>query len=727
MLRAASVLLALSFACAPDEPAPAVPRWQTERQLDFLRFACAAPLDPADIAHVQVHLTCASRLPGHRVADGAVPDDAWDRVFDGVWRLRDMSDFNVMRMLGLLYAHEGHPALSPALWQRIDEAVLSFKYDYRDPTPAREVDGEPVVDAMWYWSENHDLIFRTCEYLAGQRHPDREFAVSGMTGAEHMARARAEILRWIEFRSRWGFVEWHSDVYYDLDLQPLLLLAEWAEDEEVARRAAMALDVMWLDIALHLHRGNFGATHGRSYIKDKAAAELGDVFDGARLLFDDTSLGYARPSSYLAGLLAATTTYALPWAIHEIARDDAPMLDRERMNLPLDETPPPTWDTPVPAPPHGLSYGATDLPLWWSMNAYTAWPLLPLTIETGQKYDLWDSQLSHLNVVLELVDLTQDTAGIVEDLYPLYAAFWRIFNIELLKEVHTVTYRTADYMLSSAQDYRPGMMSDQIHAWQATLDERAIVFTQHPARLPAPDGALPPEFSWAAFDEPGPGYWTGESSLPRIAQHDNVAVILYAPQFAPKPLGLEEFDYRDETHAYFPVAHFDEVEQDGPWTFGRRGDGYVALYSHRPTTWREGQPEVYANGGAPFDLVAEGGPDNAWIVELGDAAGAGSFAEFRAAIAAAEVTVTPVPDQGDDGRPDGFDVTYDSPSRGRISFGWHAPLRVDGDEVPLRHDMRLDNPFVTLPFDGRRYEVTHGAHRLVLDFDSGERTASSPP
>lgn len=723
-----AVAVALSLVGVACEPSPsAVPRWQLERQLDYMRFACATPLEPASLAHVQIHLTCASRLPGHRVADGAVPDDAWDPVFDIVFRLRDMSDFHVLRMLGLLYAHEGHPAISQSLWRRLDDAVVSFKYDFRDPTPAREVDGEPVVDAMWYWSENHTLVFRASEYLAGQRHPGRVFTVSGLTGAEHMARARAEILRWIDQRARWGFIEWHSDVYYDLDLQPLLLLAEWAEDEEVARRAAMALDLLWLDVALHLHRGNFGATHGRSYIKDKAAAELGDTFDGARLLFADTDLGYADPWSYLAGLLAASTTYALPWAIYEIAHDDAPMLDRERMNLPLEELPPPAWDAPVAAPPYGLTYGEADLPLWWAMNAYTVWPLLPLTIELGQRYDLWDSQLSHLKVFLDRIDLEQDTAGIVSQLHPVYAELWRLFNIELLREVHTTTYRTGAYMLSSAQDYRPGLMSDQIHAWQATLDEHAIVFTQHPARLPAPDGELPPDFSWRAFDQPGPGYWTGESSLPRIAQHHNVAIVLYAPQFAPRPLGLDQFDYRDETHAYFPVAHFDEVAQDGPWTFGRRGDGYVALYSYRPTTWREGQPEVYRNEGRPFDLVAEGGASNVWIVELGDAPASGSFADFRAAIATAAVDVVPVADQGDDGLDDGFDVTYASPSRGRLSFGWHAPLVVDGEQVPLAHELRLDNPFVRVPFDSRRYDVAHGAHRLRLDFAAGERTASAPP
>ena len=39
-------------------------------------------------------------------------------------------------------------------------------------------------------------------------------------------------------------------------------------------------------------------------------------------------------------------------------------------------------------------------------------------------------------------------------------------------------------MLSSAQDYRPGCFGEQYHAWQATLDEDAVVFTTHPKDEP---------------------------------------------------------------------------------------------------------------------------------------------------------------------------------------------------------------------------------------------------
>jgi hypothetical protein len=729
MRRSPVIPVALVFACSPTSPFEdsegPVPAWQRERQLEYLRFACAEPLDPAKQSQVLIHLTCSERLDGFAMA--AVPDDAWDPIFDKLHRLRDTSDFNVLRFLSLVYAFPEHPAISDGLRARVDEALLAFKYWTTDPTPERVIDGEQVVDAMWYWTENHSLIFRTAEYLAGQRHADRVFAVTGLTGAQHRERARVELLKWFDQRARWGFTEWHSDVYYDLDLQPLLMLVEWADDEELRTRAAMLLDLFWLDIALHLHRGNSGATHGRSYIKDKAAAELNDTFDGSKLMFDDTTAPWADATSHLAGLLSLTTTYGLPWVIREVARDDAPMVDRERMNLPLDERPQPAWDTPLAEPPYALSRTETDLPLWWSMNAFASWPLFPLTFEVAGRDGLWDSQLEDLAVLTELIDTTQEPAAIMEDLHPIYGAFWYVFNAGLLKEVSTTTHRTAATMLSSVQDYRKGLVSDTVHPWQATLDERAVVFTQQPNLLPVADGEpIPADFEWRVVDEPGPGYWTGQASLPRVGQVDNVAVVLYAPQYVPAPFGLDRYQWRDETHAYFPQAHFDEVAQDGGWTFGRKGDGFVALYSHNPTTWRSGQPEVYQNAGRPFDLVAAG-EQNAWIVEVGDAGTWADFAAFRAAVAAAEISVTPVADQDDDGYDDAFDVTYASPSRGTITFGWHAPLTADGAEVPLRHEDRIDNPYVKAPFDARRYEVVLGEHRLLLDFAAAERTATPAP
>ncbi len=699
--------------------------WHESRaqQFAYLAFATAGPLRPGSILNVLNHLERAQRDPGFDVADGAVPADAWDAVFEKLFRLRDTSDFDLLYLMNLLYAYGGHPVAPPELWDEAERAVLDFKYWYTDPTPDREFGGAEVVDQMWYWSENHVLIFAVCEYLAGQRYPDRTFTVTGWTGALHRARARAAIVDWLDERAETGFTEWHSDVYYQKDVTPLLSLVEWAQDPELAKRAAMVLDLVLLDIALHTHRGNMGSTHGRSYVKDKASATTQDHWNGAKLLFDDSPLGFTSTSAPDASLFARARRYRLPRVIEGIARDDTPMVDRQRMNRPLDEVPNPDPTVPPPPGPPGLEYLDEDnLPLWWAMGAQSVWSLVPLTLEVGERENLWRAQFAPFAALRNLVWVEGDFEATLRAARPLLAQLWPAINGAVLKEVNTTTYRNADVMLSTAQDYRKGLRGSQTHISQATLGEHAIVFTQHPGYRPvAPGQPVPADWNWQREDEPGPGYWTGNGAEPRAAQFENVAIHLYAPQYA--PIALLGLDYRDETHAYVPHAHFDEVTQAGPWTFARKDDGYVALYSHLPTVWRSGQPEVFQNGGLPFDLVAEGSAENVWIVEVGNASRWGSFDAFRAAIGAAEVEATPVADQGGDGHPDGYAVRYVSPSQGEITFDWNGPLVVAGREVPLADHPRFDNPYVTTPFGSTLYEIEHETYRLVLDFAANRRTA----
>ena len=75
------------------------------------------------------------------------------------------------------------------------------------------------------------------------------------------------------------------------------------------------------------------------------------------------------------------------------------------------------------------------------------------------------------------------------------------------------------------------------------------------------------------------------------------------------------------------------MQQNG-WTFGRKGNGYVALWSWRPTQWRTyTDPGIYTHGlTKPFDLVAPGGADDVWFTQVGDAKTFGDFATFRAAV-----------------------------------------------------------------------------------------------
>jgi hypothetical protein len=669
--------------------------------------------------------------PNFSTTPNAVGPDDWDAVFDKLWRLRDTSDFDLLYLLNALYVNTlsdppGHPMIDAGLWAKAEQAVVSFKYWYSDPTPVRLVDGNQVVDDMWYWSENHVLLFHTNEYLAGKLFPDATFAVTGQTGSWHMNRARASILEWFDERARWGFNEWHSNVYYILDMTPLLSLVEWSEDPELETRAAMMLDLLFLDIALHLHQGTFGATHGRSYAKDKASADTENTFQVSRLFFEDTALPYVSTSGSGATLFARARNYRLPEVIRRIARNDAPMVDRERMNLPVDERPPVDANTPIPDAPYGLDFRDENrVGLWWSMGLMTTWVGLPLFLEIAEREDLWQSDFfAPFYTIVAPYLIPGDPEASAVALRSLLTLAWRIADFGVLKEVHTYTYRTGDYMLSAALDHRKGNRSQQVHSWQATLGERAMVFTNHPGYYPVPLDAksVPEDWNWQHEDEPGPGYWTGEASHPRSAQHLNVGIHIYAPQYSASFGSFLGMSYVDETHAYFPHAHFDEVVQDGKWTFGRYGEGYVALYSYHDTEWRDGQPELFQNGGLPFDLVAAGSKDNVWIVECGSESEWGSFGAFRSAIAAASVLVTELGTHGTDAPSGGFDVIYESPSRGSLSFGWEAPFTVNGVEVDLANTLRYQNPFVWSEFNSQRYEISEGQYGLTLDFSEGAGT-----
>jgi len=681
------------------------------RQLDYLTFATGS-LDPGSIANAIAHMERDRVDPTYTAPTGAFGADAWDARFAKLADLEDTSDFDVLELinayLGYGVGRRRHPAVAPELWEKVESAILGFKYWYDQPTPAG------IVDDMWYWSENHQIIFHTNEYLAGQTFPDQTFSLTGMTGREHRKHARPFILRWLEHRARFGFDEWHSNVYYPLDMKPLLTLVEFARDPEITTKAAMILDRLLFDLALHSFRGAFGATHGRSYKKDKNTALDENTFNLAKLLFDQTEYDYTSRGDSTAVMMARARRYQLPEVILDVASRDVPFVDRERMGIYFDEFAPPDSDYPAP---YGYSFEAEeDVVVWWSMGALTTWQVLPSVFWMADTYDLWETEL--FQPFLEL----RDALGTLEFAQAFAWAFADAAALELMKEVNTYTYRTADYMLSSAQDYRKGARGNQYHAWQATFDANAQVFTTHPA--------VPPRENTEWRDDPDPGNWTGTASMPRSAQHQNVAIHLYAPQYIPIP--TEPFRsfmrYEPYTHAYFPQDHFDEVVRDGNWTFGRFRDGYIALYSWRPAEFVDHGPTVPTNGMVkPFDLIAEGGADNVWIVECGRAADwGGSFSNFRDAIRSANVTVNPVTEGlPDSAVPPFFEVEYQSPSLGTLTFGWEGPLVVAGQEIPIGDYPRYDNPWTRTEFLSKDLLLQDAETKHVLwqGFDGGERLA----
>ena len=715
----AAAVAAVAAACAPSTPngppvgcaapptgpvtAPVAPgsvglidegAFQT-RAADYLRFA-TQQLSPDNETSIAAHLLRSRREPDFVWDPSLVTVDS----LAGTWQMlddwKDTGDFRVMYLHWVLAL--GRDVLDPAVLAAIEQRLVDFRYRWDDPLPADR------IDHKWFWSENHIVILAVDEYLAGMALPDRVFTVTGLTGAQHAERARAAILTWIHERALFGFSEWHSNVYMLKNITPLVTLVELCDDDELIRMATAALDLCLADVALHLQKGAYGATRGRTYKKDKMSSLDEATFGTAKLLFDDTDHGWTSSTDTGATYLAGAQRYRVPDVIRRIAVSEQVATIRERHGVPIDPHEP---LSPDPQAAYGYDYDdPANLAFWWSQGALTSWQLVPTTLDAASRFRLWDTDLFAEYGALEQAAAVGPALAQVaaRELAPM-AAFG------VLSEAHTYTWRSPEVMLSSVIDHRAGDARDQAHAWQATLDPDAIVFTTHPSK------PTPQSLDWRADS----GYWTGSASMPRTAQHHNVAIHIYAPAYEPPtdPLLGPIFGYLRETHAYFPQDHFDQVVQSQGWTIGRKGDGYVALWSAVPTTWRAYDPSVVATRGMvqPFDLVAEGSRSNVWIVEVARRADVGDFDDFVAAITSAPVEVT---------RPDGVGgdaqrARYVSPSQGELVFSAREGFSVDGATVALKDHPRHDSPWGEVCHLGTFLTLTDGDSSLAIDFDKGVR------
>lgn len=371
---------------------------------------------------------------------------------------------------------------------------------------------------------------------------------------------------------------------------------------------------------------------------------------------------YNNPAS-LGTIPLATSSYRCPPVIEQIAADlNGPRLFTERHSLNIDD-----------APRYGLSYNSLeDGHLFWSIQDYTHEHIYDLAQQTRQKFQimLYEDYQQRYDQVLawqvaqygRVVDPNVDCHG--------------------MTEVHIQTYRTPHYMLSCAQDYRAGKPGYQQHPWQATLDPDAVVFTNHPG----------------SNDETSrPNYWAGNGILPRAAQHQNVLVCIHH---------VPPDDAFPFSHAYFPREAFDEVVERDQWVCARKGEAYIALYSQHPLRWLADENQKFV------ELRADS-PDNIWLVEMGDTAQWADFTTFAEAIATSPIQCT------------GLDVIYESPSIGRVEFGWHGALKVASEEIDLHAYPRFDNPYCQAEFGVKQYIIRYGGQELTLDFAESPLPESS--
>jgi hypothetical protein len=584
---------------------------------------------------------------------------------------KDCADFGLNAIIRMLCIDRSTNSLPIGLRNKMKTTVLNFRYWYDEP-------GETETITT---TENHQILFNTAELLAGRLYPDETFTNSGMTGLQHVAHALRWVNSWLGFRGRFGLTEYHSNIYYNETMPALVNLVDFSDDVEISTKASMLLDLMAFDFANNYFKGSYATAHGRT--EDGKEVGLGSDKLPGRESTNETAwlmlgLGSHLDPSHFTAAFLATSGYVPPAILEEIAADAAPANEhRERMSLSLEDA-----DT------FGVGFSAEeDIIYWWTMTGMVAPYVVDGSIMLMDTYDLGadvssdlgmsDDDFSTFIKVSALAHLT-DPTGYSKMLADLTRGI-------MLESPNTYTYRTPDYQLSGVQDHQKGMSSMQELIWQASLDMYATVFTNSGPTLRGEEYV---------------GGWK-----PRATLYKNVGIIQYDrnPELPLIELFMLAMGPEYYNLAYFPKWAFDEVITKGHWVFGRKGDGYVGLYSYFKPFWQENGIELRVPG-----------KQNFYIVEMGSRSENGSFEAFTSALTNAEIDATI--------KCKGFEVNYQSPSQGLVSVGWDGPMTVNGNPVDIGPYKRFDNKYCSQEFGNQKTVIDFAGQSLELDFDNATRS-----
>ncbi len=247
-----------------------------------------------------------------------VKADVIEAAIQRVRRREHDSEVDLLGLLGMMYRYRRHPSFPSQLRRSLEKGILEFRYWAN----------EPGDDALCFQSEGDQILFHTCEILAGQLYPRRIFANSGQDGRWHRARGEQRAISWLHQRGTQGFREWDSHRGFERIVLALSHLVDLARSRPVWELAAVVMDKLFFTIALNSYRGVFGSTHGDTCTPMIKNGRLEPTAGISRLMW-----GMGTWNHHLMGTvsLACAKEYELPSIIPDIAADlPEEMWNRER-------------------------------------------------------------------------------------------------------------------------------------------------------------------------------------------------------------------------------------------------------------------------------------------------------------------------------------------------------------------------------------------------------------
>ena len=195
-----------------------------------------------------------------RLHEGETPDNLEEILsnhLNWVNEKRDCSDFRLIIMVYMYVRFSER--FTEKLRREVEDAMAGYRY-WAD---------EPGDDVMWFFSENHALMFHICHYFAGKSMPERIFTCSGLTGIEACKKAEGLLNMWFKSFFAEFASEWNSSTYLPIDVMGLGYLYDLTpKGSSLHEKAKKALNMLAFSLAVNEHRGNIMTSFGRTYERE---------------------------------------------------------------------------------------------------------------------------------------------------------------------------------------------------------------------------------------------------------------------------------------------------------------------------------------------------------------------------------------------------------------------------------------------------------------------------
>ena len=564
----------------------------------------------------------------------------------------DCSDFRYVNLVRILY--EFGDQIPEKTLSRIEKTLFDFRYWW----------DEPGENSMCYWSENHQILFASAEYLCGQLYPDVVFANSGLTGREHMEKARKRALDWLEMRWAYGFTEFNSGVYYKEDIGAMINLIDFARDEELVEKTMIIMDLLLYDVAVQNINTMFVSASGRAYTGNRMGGKGADLGGVTNYYWGD---GSRIRQGMMQGMMS-TRKYRLPSVIKEIATDTSDVIIKQNNGLDIIEL-------------DEEGYFGRDnrsMMMQLGMESFTNPEIVRNTLSFIRDTRMFSNEFVKDFKVLDITLLR---------CFHLEPALIRMLNPRsngvAIQKGNTYTYRTKDYSLYSVQNYHPGTYGDQHHVAGMNISNHFSIFHSHPAVE-------------VDSKQKSPNYWVGYGRLPHVAQDLNVSMSIYN---IPDKKGFMESALLDYTHAYFPTEMFDTVIFNQNYLFGKKGDTYAVLIANNDLKLRSETTD---------DIIQEG-KQTFWITEAGSIKDEGSFEDFHNRILKNKLNFNQHK----------LHLTYSS-NGNEYKLEFAGNYYKNTEIVNVNYD-RYDSPYCKAGKKASEISIHCNGKSLFLDFENGIR------